>query len=71
MFFFLPFFFGMEKDAFVLCRVFHKSNIGPPNGQRYAPFIEEDWDDGKLAVVSVMGTVDGPVRSWSWFGCMY
>lgn len=35
----------MEKDAYVLCRVFHKNNIGPPNGQRYAPFIEEEWDD--------------------------
>lgn len=36
----------MEKDAYVLCRVFHKKNIGPPNSHRYAPFIEEDWDDG-------------------------
>jgi len=35
----------MEKDAYVLCRVFHKNNIGPPNGQRYAPFVEEEWDD--------------------------
>ncbi|KAE9619242.1 putative transcription factor NAM family [Lupinus albus] len=34
-----------SKDAFVLCRVFHKNNIGPPNGQRYAPFVEEEWDD--------------------------
>lgn len=33
------------QDAYVLCRVFHKNNIGPPNGQRYAPFIEEEWDD--------------------------
>lgn len=36
----------MEKDAYVLCRVFHKNNIGPPNSHRYAPFIEEEWDDG-------------------------
>ncbi|CAJ1976619.1 unnamed protein product [Sphenostylis stenocarpa] len=34
-----------QKDAYVLCRVFHKNNIGPPNGQRYAPFVEEEWDD--------------------------
>ena len=53
MFFFLLFFFGVGKDAFVLCRVFHKSNIGPPSGQRYTPFIEEDWDDGKLAYVVI------------------
>ncbi|KAK7302028.1 hypothetical protein RJT34_12907 [Clitoria ternatea] len=36
---------SQPQDAFVLCRVFHKNNIGPPNGQRYAPFIEEEWDD--------------------------
>ncbi|KAI4352667.1 hypothetical protein L6164_006895 [Bauhinia variegata] len=36
---------SQEKNAYVLCRVFHKNNIGPPNGQRYAPFIEEEWDD--------------------------
>lgn len=30
----------------MLCRVFHKNNIGPPNGNRYAPFVEEEWDDG-------------------------
>lgn len=42
---FCSFLCWMEKDAFVLCRVFHKNNIGPPNGQRYAPFIEEEWDD--------------------------
>ncbi|KAE9589819.1 hypothetical protein Lalb_Chr21g0312961 [Lupinus albus] len=42
---FCAFLCWMEKDAFVLCRVFHKNNIGPPNGQRYAPFVEEEWDD--------------------------
>ncbi|XP_019441018.1 PREDICTED: NAC domain-containing protein 13-like [Lupinus angustifolius] len=36
---------GSTQDAFVLCRIFHKNNIGPPNGQRYAPFVEEEWDD--------------------------
>lgn len=30
----------------MLCRIFHKSNIGPPNGNRYAPFVEEEWDEG-------------------------
>ena len=70
MFFFLPFFFGMEKDAFVLCRVFHKSNIEPPRGQRYAPFIEEDWDDGKLTVVPGMETVDEPVAGRGQDACI-
>lgn len=36
------------QDTYVLCRVFHKNNIGPPSGNRYAPFIEEEWDDGKV-----------------------
>ena len=35
----------------MLCRIFHKSNIGPPSGQRYAPFIEEEWEDDESAVV--------------------
>nr|AIA57527.1 NAC domain-containing protein [Boehmeria nivea] len=42
---------GAAQDAFVLCRIFHKSNIGPPSGQRYAPFIEEEWDDDDYSVV--------------------
>ncbi|XP_061996453.1 NAC domain containing protein 50-like isoform X1 [Rosa rugosa] len=42
---------GVPQDAYVLCRVFHKSNIGPPNGHRYAPFVEEEWDDEKLTFV--------------------
>ncbi|KAM7268583.1 hypothetical protein ACFE04_010749 [Oxalis oulophora] len=41
----------MEKDAYVLCRVFHKSNIGPPSGHRYAPFIEEEWETDQSSVV--------------------
>jgi|UniRef100_A0A2N9IRJ4 hypothetical protein len=39
------------QDAYVLCRVFHKNNIGPPNSHRYAPFIEEEWDDGAPTLV--------------------
>lgn len=45
----------------MLCRVFHKSNIGPPSGQRYAPFIEDEWDDSKLTVIPGVETVDEPV----------
>lgn len=50
--------FWVDKDAFVLCRIFHKSNIGPPSGQRYAPFIEEEWEDDHCAVVPGVDNVD-------------
>ncbi|KAL0382787.1 UNVERIFIED_CONTAM: NAC domain containing protein 50 [Sesamum calycinum] len=39
------------KDAFVLCRIFQKSGLGPPNGDRYAPFVEEEWDEDASLVV--------------------
>lgn len=39
------------KDAFVLCRIFQKSGLGPPNGDRYAPFVEEEWDEDAPVVV--------------------
>ncbi|KDP30502.1 hypothetical protein JCGZ_16181 [Jatropha curcas] len=42
---------ALQTDSYVLCRVFHKNNIGPPNGNRYAPFIEEEWDDGETALI--------------------
>lgn len=36
----------MEKDAYVLCRIFQKSGTGPKNGEQYgAPFIEEEWEE--------------------------
>lgn len=42
----------------MLCRIFHKSNIGPPSGQRYAPFIEEEWEDDESTVVPGMENGD-------------
>ncbi|KAL1294996.1 hypothetical protein HN51_055834 [Arachis hypogaea] len=41
---------GYQLDAFVLCRIFEKSGMGPKNGEKYgAPFREEDWvEDGDL-----------------------
>ncbi|KAI3809223.1 hypothetical protein L1987_25193 [Smallanthus sonchifolius] len=36
---------GIAQDVFVLCRIFQKSGLGPPNGYRYAPFLEEEWED--------------------------
>nr|GMD30255.1 NAC domain-containing protein 78-like [Ipomoea batatas] len=42
---------GVVQDAFVLCRIFQKSGLGPPNGDRYAPFIEEEWDDDTALVI--------------------
>ncbi|XP_028124169.1 NAC domain containing protein 50-like [Camellia sinensis] len=41
----------VAQDAFVLCRIFQKSGLGPPNGDRYAPFIEEEWNDDALLVI--------------------
>ena len=44
----------------MLCRIFHKNNIGPPSGNRYAPFMEEEWaDDG----VTLIPGVDVGVRA--------
>ncbi|XP_047943649.1 NAC domain containing protein 50-like [Salvia hispanica] len=42
---------GVLQDAFVLCKIFHKSGARPPNGDRYAPFIEEEWDEDAPLVV--------------------
>uniref|UniRef100_A0A7N0RIL7 NAC domain-containing protein n=1 Tax=Kalanchoe fedtschenkoi TaxID=63787 RepID=A0A7N0RIL7_KALFE len=39
---------GIVKDGYVLCRVFQKSGLGPPNGDQYASFDESQWDDDKL-----------------------
>ncbi|KAL3731989.1 hypothetical protein ACJRO7_028782 [Eucalyptus globulus] len=44
---------GNYKDAYVLCRIFHKANLGPPTGHRYAPFVEEEWDGKDNVVPSV------------------
>ncbi|CAE5966772.1 unnamed protein product [Arabidopsis arenosa] len=42
---------NLVQDAYVLCRVFHKNNIGPPSGNRYAPFMEEEWADDAGALI--------------------
>ncbi|KAJ0249500.1 NAC domain containing protein 52 [Hirschfeldia incana] len=39
------------QDAYVLCRIFHKNNIGPPSGNRYAPFMEEEWAGDGVALI--------------------
>ncbi|CAL5209043.1 unnamed protein product [Lathyrus oleraceus] len=52
---------SQPQDAYVLCRVFHKNNIGPPNGQRYAPFVEEEWEEGLGMVPGAEPVGDGPV----------
>ncbi|CAH8313225.1 unnamed protein product [Eruca vesicaria subsp. sativa] len=31
--------------------VFHKNNIGPPCGNRYALFVEEEWVDDGVALI--------------------
>lgn len=42
---------GVTQDSFVLCRIFQKSGLGPPNGDRYAPFLEEEWNDDAALMV--------------------
>ncbi|KAL8193154.1 hypothetical protein R6Q57_027058 [Mikania cordata] len=42
---------GISQDTFVLCRIFQKSGLGPPNGDRYAPFLEEEWEDDATLLV--------------------
>lgn len=37
---------GVAQDAFVICKIFKKSGLGPKIGEQYgAPFNEEDWED--------------------------
>lgn len=60
---FCAFLCWMEQEAFVLCRVFHKNNIGPPNGQRYAPFVEEEWEEGSGMVPGAEPVSNGPVSN--------
>ncbi|XP_039041979.1 NAC domain containing protein 52-like isoform X2 [Hibiscus syriacus] len=45
-------------QGYVLCRVIHKNNIGPPNGNRYAPFIEAEWDDDSTTLIPGVDTKD-------------
>ncbi|KAK8662246.1 hypothetical protein V6N13_091832 [Hibiscus sabdariffa] len=48
-------------QGYVLCRVFHKNNIGPPNGNRYAPFVEAEWDDASETLVPGLDAGDDGV----------
>ncbi|KAI7757428.1 hypothetical protein M8C21_000478 [Ambrosia artemisiifolia] len=41
----------VAQDAFVLCRIFEKSGLGPPTRDRYAPFLEEEWEDDEALFV--------------------
>ncbi|KAJ1263005.1 hypothetical protein BS78_09G151100 [Paspalum vaginatum] len=37
---------GFSKDAYVLCKIFKKSGLGPRIGEQYgAPFSEDEWDN--------------------------
>lgn len=51
----------MEKDVYVVCRIFKKSGPGPQNGAHYgAPFNEEEWEetDGGMIVLRDDGDDD-------------
>lgn len=58
----------VQKDAYVLCRIFQKSGTGPKNGEQYgAPFIEEEWDEedevygpGEEAIANEVAVSGGP-----------
>ncbi|KFK24890.1 hypothetical protein AALP_AA8G037900 [Arabis alpina] len=34
-----------EQGEYVLCKLFCKNDIGPPTGNRYAVFVEEEWEE--------------------------
>lgn len=46
---FCIFYLFLIQDAFVVCKIFHKSGMGPKAGEQYgAPFDEEEWEDAEL-----------------------
>lgn len=63
--------FSVKIDSYVLCRVFHKNNIGPPTGNRYAPFIEEEWDDHGAALIPGEDAADEVVVTYDTGGEMH
>ncbi|KAL8110569.1 NAC domain-containing protein 82-like isoform X2 [Apium graveolens] len=37
---------NVDQEAYVLCKIFQKSGLGPQNGAQYgAPFNEDEWSD--------------------------
>ncbi|GAB4835582.1 hypothetical protein Ancab_000491 [Ancistrocladus abbreviatus] len=52
---------GVVQDAYVLCKVFEKSGLGPKNGEQYgAPFIEEEWEYGEeISSIAALPTIEG------------
>ncbi|GAB2287238.1 hypothetical protein Dimus_021620 [Dionaea muscipula] len=53
---------GVIQDFYVICKIFHKSGLGPKNGEQYgAPFVEEEWenDDDEIGCAS---TPPSPVK---------
>ncbi|KAF3341002.1 NAC domain-containing protein 74-like isoform X1 [Carex littledalei] len=45
---------GIQLDAFVVCKIFHKSGMGPKAGEQYgAPFDEEEWEDAELHLPTI------------------
>ncbi|KAG1361359.1 NAC domain-containing protein 78 [Cocos nucifera] len=43
---------GIPQDAYVVCRIFKKSGLGPQNGAQYgAPFNEEEWEETDVGMI--------------------
>ena len=55
----------------MLCKIFHKSGAGPPNGDRYAPFIEEEWDEDAPLVVPAEDEVREDCTNTEQVLCMF
>ncbi|XP_062179697.1 NAC domain-containing protein 2-like [Phragmites australis] len=48
---------GFSKDAYVLCKIFKKSGLGPRIGEQYgAPFNEDEWEnaDAEASLFNLM-----------------
>lgn len=57
------------QDAYVVCKIFKKSGLGPKIGEQYgAPFNEEDWEDdanleAAVAAFPFLPSTDQPSNS--------
>ena len=43
----------------MICKIFQKKSLRPSNGDRYAPFIEEEWEEDGPVVIPGADVEDG------------